>query len=98
MNMECTAVPFEEIARLRDLYRHEMNCQIIHDSLHVRPGWTQSFLFQVDKTPVGYGAIAIAGPWKDKPTIFEFYVLPHYRARTFDLFESLMQASAAVAM
>jgi len=42
---------------------------------------------------VGYGSIAVAGPWKDKPTLYEFYVLPHYRCRLFDLFSVLLAAS-----
>ena len=29
-----------EILPWRELYRQEMNCQIVHDSLHGREGWT----------------------------------------------------------
>lgn len=86
----------EDILRWRDLYRQEMNCQIIHDSLHSRAGWTEEYLLQVEGTIVGYGSIAVGGPWKGKPTAFEFYVLPQYRSRAFDLFELLLGTSAAV--
>ena len=33
-------VELREIERMRDIYRHEMNCQIMFDSIHTRPGWT----------------------------------------------------------
>ena len=75
-----------------------MNCQIIHDSLHERDGWTQSYCLTIDGAAAGYGSIAIGGPWKGKPTAFEFYVLPQFRNRMFDLFESFLKRSEAVAI
>jgi GNAT superfamily N-acetyltransferase len=80
----------------RDMYRLEMSCQIIHDSIHGRPGWTQEYLLFADCTLVGYGSVAVAGPWKGKPTVYEFYVLPHHRLHAFDLFHTLLTASGAV--
>ena len=80
---------------MRERYRLEMNCQIIHDSIHSRPGWTQEYLLSLGGTPVGYGSIAVSGPWKEKPTVYEYYVLPPYRTRVFDLFQELLQSSGA---
>src|SRR5690348_4830502 len=88
----------QSILPWRDLYRQEMNCQIIHDSIHFRDGWTREYLLQIDSTPVGYGSVAIAGPWKDKPTIYEFHVMPPARGRVFELFEALLGASGATAI
>ena len=94
MRPEATLVTNDAILPLRTRFRQEMNCQIVHDSLHTRRGWTSSYVLQLDGT-AGFGSIAIAGPWTNKPTIFEFYVLPEYRGRAFDLFESFVDASAA---
>src|SRR5262249_15408025 len=80
---------------LREVQRREMNCQITHDSIHCRPGWSNSWLFEQAGKAVGFGSIAIAGPWKDKPTIFEFYVVPELRLRAFDLFELLLAESGS---
>jgi hypothetical protein len=33
MSIDVTPVPLEEVLPLRELYRREMNCQIVHDSL-----------------------------------------------------------------
>src|SRR5262245_42420948 len=93
MNIECGVTNLPAIAHLRDIYRHEMRCQIIHDSLHVRPGWTTPYLLKVDGAPASYGAVAHAGPWKDKPTIFEFFVLPAQRHRVFRLFQEFVTVS-----
>jgi GNAT superfamily N-acetyltransferase len=72
-----------------------MNCQIVHDSIHRREGWTLSYLLELGGASVGFGSVAIAGPWKDKPTVFEFYLLPEHRSRAFELFEVLLAAGGA---
>src|SRR5207245_1986683 len=82
-----------EIAHFRELYRREMNCQIMGDSFHTRPGWTKSWLLQIDNQTAGYGSIAIAGPWKDKPTAFEFFILPHHRLRPSALSDTSLSAT-----
>jgi GNAT superfamily N-acetyltransferase len=90
--------PLELVLPWRDLYRQEMNCQIIHDSIHFRTGWTREYLLRDGPTTVGYGSVAVAGPWKEKPTIYEFQVTPPARGSAFKLFESLLTASGAVAI
>jgi GNAT superfamily N-acetyltransferase len=92
---ECT---LQDVLRWRDLYRQEMNCQIIFDSIHFRDGWTREYLLRLGQTTVGYGSMAVRGPWKDKPTIYEFHVAPPARGRFFDLFEALLAASGAAAI
>ena len=82
------ATNVQEILPWRDLYRQEMNCQIIHDSLHSRKGWTEPYLLTSDGVAAGYGSIAVGGPWKGKPAVFEFYVAPPFRSRMFDLFSA----------
>src|SRR5690242_71784 len=84
-----------DIESMRDVYRHEMNCQIIHDSIHTRPGWTHESLIMEDGSKVGYGSVAVAGPWKEKPTVYEYFVLPQHRRRVFDFFIALLTSSGA---
>jgi GNAT superfamily N-acetyltransferase len=85
----------EEILQMRDLYRQEMNCQITKDSISRREGWTLIYLLTLDRTVAGYGIVAIGGPWRDKPTVIEYYVEPEYRTRVFDLFEAFVVTSGA---
>jgi GNAT superfamily N-acetyltransferase len=98
MQSSAKPVSVDEIAPWRGLYRQEMNCQIVHDSLHSRPGWTQSYLLTQAGSPAGYGATMIGGPWKGTRTLFEFFVLPNYRSHVFDLFHALREASQATGM
>src|SRR3954469_7713982 len=98
MILSAAPTTLAQIAPLRELYRAEMNCQIMGDSFHTRPGWTQSYLLLIDNQPAGYGSIAIAGPWKDKPTAFEFFILPEHRLRVFDLFETFLAAANPIAI
>jgi GNAT superfamily N-acetyltransferase len=83
---------------LRTRYRQEMNCQIVKDSIHTRPGWSLTYALSLAGAVVGFGTVAIAGPWQDKPTILEFYVLPAHRDRAFDLFETFLETSGAPQM
>jgi GNAT superfamily N-acetyltransferase len=95
MEFSANPVPLQDILPWRDSYRQSMHCQIVHDSLHPREGWTQSYLLEVNGTPAGYGAIVVGGPWKGTRTVFEFYVTPNHQDRVFDLFASLLAASSA---
>jgi GNAT superfamily N-acetyltransferase len=95
MELSAKLASLEDIAPLRDLYRQEMNCQIIHDSIHSRPGWSLEYSLGANGVPAGYGSVAVGGPWKDNPSLYEFYVLPHYRSRVFDLFSVLLSATRA---
>lgn len=94
MELSAKTASLDAIQSMRELYRQEMDCQIIHDSIHSRPGWTSEYLLHEGATPVGYGSVAIAGPWKDHPTLYEFYVLTNHRNRLFDLFATLLAATA----
>src|SRR6266567_1720796 len=95
MEFSAKAVCVEETVAWRDLYRQEMGCQIVHDSLPSRKGWTQQYLLFAGGARAGYGCVVVGGPWKGKPTVFEFYVLPQYRSRVFDLFGALLTAGGA---
>ena len=87
-----------EIAFLRDLYRTEMNCQIVHDSIHRRPGWTREYALRLDRATVGYGSVAVDGPWQEKPALYEFYLQREHRMQVFDLFSNLLTACEAKAI
>ncbi len=96
MNPSVEPVSPADLVPYRELYRSEMSCQIIHDSLHARKGWTESYLLKSGDHVAGYGSVAVGGPWTGKPAIFEFYILRHHRHRTFDLFAALLPASRAI--
>ena len=95
MQTEAKLASAEKILPLRTRYREEANCQIVHDSIHRRKGWTLSYLLDLDGVAAGFGSIAIGGPWKNKPAVFEFYVLPEHQSRAFELFEVFLTISGA---
>jgi GNAT superfamily N-acetyltransferase len=95
MDITARATDLESIRAWRDMYRLEMDCQIIHDSIHSRPGWTVEYSLHCEEVAVGYGSVAVAGPWTAKHSIYEFYVVPEYRTHVFELFQSLLKRSGA---
>jgi GNAT superfamily N-acetyltransferase len=98
MKISAKTTSFSDIILWRDMYRVEMGCQIIHDSIHERHGWTDEYMLFVDDVAVGYGSIAVGGPWKQAPTAYEFYVVPHQRLQLFELFRAVLDASRAVSI
>jgi GNAT superfamily N-acetyltransferase len=72
-----------------------MDCQIIHDSIHARPGWTVEYALDLNGAAVGYGSEAVGGPWTTSHALYEFYVKADCRRRIFDLFAALLATSNA---
>lgn len=95
MALSTATVPVQEILPWREQFRREAVGQIVHDSLHTRDGWTESYLLAVDGTPTGYGAVAVGGPWQGTRTVFEFYLTPSRHGQAAELFANFLQASAA---
>src|SRR3954465_3653288 len=93
MDPQVTLASNEKTLPLRTRYREEMNCQITKDSIHRRHGWSLSYLIELGGVSAGFGSIAIAGPWKEKPTLLEFYLLPEFRPRAFALFDAFRAVS-----
>ena len=93
--LSARAADLKDILHWREMYRSEMDCQIIHDSTHDRPGWTVEYMLVAGGASVGYGSVAVGGPWKGKPTAYEFYVVPDQRSHLFGLFEAFLGISRA---
>jgi RimJ/RimL family protein N-acetyltransferase len=78
---------------MRERYRREMSCQIVHDSWHAR-GFTDAWLLDRDGAVAGYGAVA-GDPEGPREVIREFWVAPADRTDAPALFEALVTASGA---
>src|SRR5262249_28926320 len=91
-------VELRDIQSMRDIYRHEMHCQIMFDSIHTRPGWSHEYLITEGESKLGYGSVAVSGPWQAKPTVYELFVLPQYRTHIFDAFVALLRSTGATAI
>jgi GNAT superfamily N-acetyltransferase len=91
MNIEVARIQADEAAPLRELYRHEMNCQIVHDSF-LRRGFTDPYLLRVEGRTAGYGLVANR---YDPDTLDEFYTFPEYRASALPMFRELLEVSRA---
>ncbi len=93
MKIEVSPVPLEDVLPLRQLYRREMNCQIIHDSLPGR-GFGNLFLIRTDGRVAGYGFVMGYGG-EPKDMIKEFYVIPAHRGSALPMFRRLIETSQA---
>ncbi len=95
--ISCSAhsCPAAEVLHLRTRLREEARGQIVHDSIHRRPGWVRTYVLRAGNAEAGFGSVAVGGPWENRPTVYEWYVLPGQRHRAFALFEALLGASQA---
>ena len=91
MQIEARPVELAEVGRLRDLYRAEANCQIIHDSFLPRQ-LADPYLLLADGRIAGYGSFSKQyGP----PRILEFYTVPAMRGDALGMFRELLATSGA---
>jgi GNAT superfamily N-acetyltransferase len=93
VRIEVAAVPLGEIAGMREEYRREMACQIVHDSWHAR-GFTTSYLLRLHGKVAGYGSVGGA-PRDPKDTLKEFYLFPPFRGSALPIFRALIEVSGA---
>jgi len=91
--IEVIQAPADAILALREEYRREMGCQIVHDSYHAR-GFFDSYLLRMEGRTVGYGSVA-GNPGGPRETIKEFYVLPAFRREALPLFRELATVAEA---
>ena len=90
--MRFDAIPcsHDAVLALRERYCTEMRCQMMFYQIHARAGWAETFALYVDGALAGFGTKAIGGPWRERPTLIEFYVSPEQRSHVFRLFEALL--------
>lgn len=88
-----TPVDVDAILDLRDEYRREMACQIVHDSWH-RRGFTQSYLLQSDDGVLGYGSVG-GPPGEARNIVKECFVRHPFRGVALPLFRALVETSGA---
>ena len=91
--IDVSPVHLDVILGMREEYRREMNCQIVHDSWHAR-GFTDSYLLRVGDEVVGYGSVGGVPP-EPKTTLKEFFVLAPHRAAALPLLRRLIALSGA---
>jgi RimJ/RimL family protein N-acetyltransferase len=91
--LDAHEVALDAVLAMREAYRREMDCQIVHDSWHAR-GLTRPHALTAGGRVVGYGAVGGA-PRDPKDTITEFWVRPEDRALAEPLFRRLAAASGA---
>ncbi len=94
MRFEAVPCSPDTVLALRERYCAEMRCQIIFYQVHARPGWTETFALHADGVLAGFGTKALGGPWRERPTIIEFYVSPEQQPHVFRLFEELLAVTA----
>lgn len=81
---------------MREAYRREMACQIVHDSWHAR-GFTDAYLLLADGRAVGYGSVGGA-PREARHVVKECYVEPAFRGDAVPMLRRLIAASGARAI
>lgn len=83
----------QEVQALRERYRRELDCQIVHDSWHER-GFLQSYLISVAGRVVGYGSVGGVGD-EPRDIVKEIYLEPDARPDAQILFRALVTESGA---
>ena len=91
MKIQVLPAAYEDVEAMRELYRQELNCQIIHDSFLSR-GLADPYLIHVNGRIEGYGAISNK---YDKGRLIGFYTFPDVRNLSRFIFRELLIATQA---
>lgn len=83
----------EMILPMREDYRREMACQIVHDSWHARGFVTPYLLLESDEI-VGYAAVGGA-PGEPPDAVKEIYLVPSRRGLALPMLDAVIDASGA---
>jgi GNAT superfamily N-acetyltransferase len=94
--LDVVPVAFDEIRAMREEYRREMACQIVHDSWH-RRGFTSSYALRVRGEVVGYGSVGGA-PRDEERVVKELFVRAPHRGEALPLFRALVAATGVPAV
>jgi len=72
----------------------EQSCQIRYDSCHWR-GWADHYALKLSEQIIGYGAIKGLEDLEDRDTIFEIFILPHFRSLSLKCMLALVDSCGA---
>lgn len=92
MKIEVRKCEAREVEPFRELYRHEANCQIVHDA-GLRRGFADPYWIDIDGRFAGYGAVFTK---HYVGRVMEFYTFPAFRTLALPMFGEMLAASQAV--
>jgi GNAT superfamily N-acetyltransferase len=95
MEIKIIKTGLDEIRELRVLFLQENNFQFICNKCHDY-GWADTYLFMIDGTKVGYGAVWGQSKRENRDAIFEFYLIPSCRKFAELIFPRFHDASGAI--
>jgi hypothetical protein len=91
MKIRAHRAEYADVQAMRDIYRQELDCQIVHYSFLPR-GLADPYVIERDGRVAGYGAVSNT---YDKGRLVEFYTIPEVRSSALPLFHELLAASQA---
>ncbi len=95
MQLNVHPTGLEEIRAFRTMFLHENQFQFVCNKCHDY-GWADTWLFEMDGVSVGYGSVWGTDRRQDRDTIFEFFLIPHYRRHATAIFEEFRNLSKAI--
>jgi GNAT superfamily N-acetyltransferase len=94
LDIQVRRTEYQDVERLRELYRQEANCQIVRDSALSR-GFADPYLILLDGRLAGYASV---GNRYDVGALLEFYTFPYMRSFALTLFLEVLMVSRATAI
>lgn len=94
MEFEVIKTDLKDISDFRVLFLHENKFQFIHNKCHDY-GWADVYLFSINGTRAGYGAIWGANERGSRDAIFEFYLTAPFRTFSNIIFTEFYTISGA---
>jgi GNAT superfamily N-acetyltransferase len=94
MDIQVIKTGLDEIRELRVQFLHEGNLQFTYDKCHLY-GWADEYVFLLNGSKIGYGAVWGQNDRAARDSIFEFYIIPPFRKLGNAFFRAFHMACGA---
>ena len=94
MEIKIEKTGLKEVEHLRNLFLSETKFQFIYNKCHAA-GWSDVYLFTMNKMTIGYGSVWGKGNRENRDTIFEFYLTGPNRKHSGPVFSEFLKSSGA---
>ncbi len=94
LTIQAESVPYHNIERFRRLYIATLQSQVYYEVCHDR-GWADYYRLSLNGSQAGYAALKGMEHLQDRDSVFEFFLLPHYRQHAPHFFRKILSMTGA---
>lgn len=94
LTIQAERVPYHKIEHFRQLFIATLRSQVHYEACHARR-WAEYYQLSLGQNKAGYAALKGMEHLQDRDSVFEFFLLPHYRQHALHFFRKILSVTEA---